>query len=88
MLLYLVQVTNLSLTTEVRKKVYPKDMMMIYQLVKKLQKDNINEIWEGYKVVHNWYIRPGMLWLPDKMEMRYKMLVKKCLENRGHNVLD
>jgi len=55
---------------------------------RKIAEENINQVWEGYKVVHNWYIRPGMLWLPDKMEMRYKMLVKKCLENRGHNVLD
>ena len=55
---------------------------------RKIAENNINQVWEGYKVVHNWYIRPGMLWLPDKMEMRYKKLVKTCLVNRGHNVLD
>ena len=55
---------------------------------RKIAKENINQAWEGYKIVHNWYIRPGMLWLPDKMEMRYKKLVKTCLVNRGHNVLD
>ena len=55
---------------------------------RKIAKENINQVWEGYKVVHNWYLRPGMLWLPDKMEMRYKKLVKTCLVNRGHNVLD
>ena len=55
---------------------------------RKIASENINQAWEGYKIVHNWYIRPGMLWLPDKMEMRYKKLVKTCLVNRGHNVLD
>ena len=55
---------------------------------RKIAEENFKQVWEGYKVVHNWYIRPVMLWLPDKMEMKYKKLVKTCLVNRGHNVLD
>ena len=75
-------------TIEEEKYIPPKTKKNLSPSVRKIAEENINQVWEGYKVVHNWYIRPGMLWLPDKMEMRYKMLVKKCLENRGHNVLD
>ena len=41
-----------------------------------------------YKAVYNYYFRPATLWLPGKMEFRYKASVKKCLTNRGHSVLD
>lgn len=52
-----------------------------------LAKDNTNNIIEGYKVVHNWYIRPSTLFLIDKMEYSYDNLVKECLRGRGHSIL-
>jgi len=52
-----------------------------------LAKDNTNNIVEGYKVVHNWYIRPSFLFLIDKMEYSYDNLVKECLRGRGHSIL-
>ena len=58
------------------------------QHCKLLAKDHTNNFTEAYKAVYNYYFRPATLWLPDKMEFRYKALVKKCLTNRGHSVLD
>ena len=55
---------------------------------KSLAKENTNDFIEAYKAVYNYYIRPATLWLPDKMEFKYKALVKKCLTNRGHSVLE
>lgn len=52
-----------------------------------LAKDNTNGVVEGYKVVHNWYIRPSFLFLIDKMEYSYNNLVKECLRGRGHSIL-
>jgi len=55
---------------------------------KSIAKENTNDFVEAYKAVYNYYIRPATLWLPDKMEFKYKSLVKKCLTNRGHSVLE
>lgn len=55
---------------------------------KAIAKDNTNDFVETYKAIYNYYIRPATLWLPDKMDFKYKALVKKCLTNRGHSVLD
>jgi len=52
-----------------------------------LAKENTNGVVEGYKVVHNWYIRPSFLFLIDKMEYSYNNLVKECLRGRGHSIL-
>lgn len=55
---------------------------------KSIAKENTNDFVEAYKAVYNYYIRPATLWLPDKMEFKYKALIKKCLTNRGHSVLE
>ena len=55
---------------------------------KSIAKENTNDFVEAYKAVYNYYIRPATLWLPNKMEFKYKSLVKKCLTNRGHSVLE
>ena len=58
------------------------------QHCKTLAKENTNQLVESYKVVHNWYLRPGVLWLMPKAEYTNKKLVKNCLEGRGHNVIN
>lgn len=57
-------------------------------LCKKLAQDNTNSFVESYKVAHNWWLRPQTLWLMPKLEYKEKKLVKNCLTNRGHSVLD
>ena len=57
------------------------------QTCKAIGKDNTNSIVESVKVGYNWYIRPQLLWLPDKMEYSYKGIVNKCLIQRGHSIL-
>ena len=57
------------------------------QHCKTLAKENTNDLLEGFKVVHNWYIRPSLLFLPDKAEYDYKRMVNKCMTLRGHAVL-
>lgn len=54
---------------------------------KEIAKQNTNDVLEGFKVVHNWYVRPSLLFLPDKMEYNYKPMVDKCMTLRGHAVL-
>ena len=58
------------------------------QHCKTLAKDNTNEIVEGSKYVWNYYVRPSVLWLPPKMDYDYPKIYKKCLNNRGHSVLN
>ena len=57
-------------------------------LCQELAKENTNQLVESYKVVHNWYLRPSVLWLMPKAEYTNKNLVKNCLTNRGHSVLN
>lgn len=57
-------------------------------LCKELAKKHTNDFYEGYKTVHNWYLRPQTLWLMPKLEYKEKKLVKSCLTNRGHSVID
>ena len=58
------------------------------QHCKTLAKENTNQLVESYKVVHNWYLRPSVLWLVPKVEYTNKKLVKNCLTNRGHSVIN
>ena len=53
-----------------------------------LAKQHTNSLVESYKVVHNLYLRPSTLWLMPKAEYTNKKLVKNCLTNRGHSVLN
>jgi hypothetical protein len=57
-------------------------------LCEELADNNTNQLFESYKVVHNWYIRPQTLWLMPKAEYTKQKLVRNCLEGRGHNVIN
>ena len=54
---------------------------------KMIAKENTNNLLEGFKVVHNWYVRPSLFFLPDEMEYTYEPMVNKCMTLRGHAVL-
>ena len=54
---------------------------------KMIAKENTNNWLEGFKVVHNWYVRPSLFFLPDEMEYTYEPMVNKCMTLRGHAVL-
>jgi len=58
------------------------------QHCKTLAEDNTNEIVESSKYVWNYYVRPSVLWLAPKMDYDYPKIYKKCLNNRGHSVLN
>ena len=49
---------------------------------------NSNFLDKTNAVVFNYYIRPSLLWLPDKKKDLEKTLIKTCLTNRGHSVLN
>lgn len=57
-------------------------------ICEELAKKNTNQLVESYKVVHNWYLRPSVLWLMPKAEYTNKKLIKNCLTNRGHSVIN
>ena len=54
---------------------------------KMIAKQNTNNLLEGFKVIHNWYVRPSLLFLPDEMQYTYEPMVNKCMTLRGHAVL-
>jgi len=60
------------------------DIILCEQLAEK----NTNQVVESYKVVHNWYLRPSTLWLMPKAEYTRKKLIRNCLINRGHSLLN
>ena len=60
------------------------DIILCEQLAEK----NTNELVESYKVVHNWYLRPSTLWLMPKVEYNREKLIRNCLINRGHSLLN
>lgn len=57
------------------------------QTCKAIAEENTNSVIEFAKGTYNWYIRPQLLWLPDKAEYNYKRIVQECLQQRGHSVL-
>ena len=57
-------------------------------LCQELAKQHTNQLVESYKVVHNWYLRPSVLWLMPKAEYTNQKLVRNCLTKRGHSVLN
>ena len=57
-------------------------------LCEELAKKNTNDLVESYKVVHNWYLRPSTLWLMPKAEYTNQKLIRNCLTNRGHSVIN
>ena len=50
--------------------------------------NNSNVINKVHTTVFNYYIRPSLLWLPDEKKDLEKTLIKTCLTNRGHSVLN
>jgi len=58
------------------------------QHCKTLAKQNTNIFVESYKVVQNWYLRPSTLWLMPKAEYTNEKLIRNCLLNRGHSVIN
>jgi hypothetical protein len=60
------------------------DIILCEQIAEK----NTNQVVESYKVVHNWYLRPSTLWLMPKAEYTRKKLIRNCLINRGHSLLN
>ena len=57
------------------------------QTCRAIADENTSDVLEVSKVVYNWYVRPSLLWLPDKWDYDYKRLVNTCMTNRGHSVL-
>ena len=53
---------------------------------KEIAKEN-TPVYEPLKYAYNWYVRPQLLWFPDKAEYSYKAMVNKCLTNRGHSII-
>jgi hypothetical protein len=58
------------------------------QHCKTLAEENTNKIIESSKYVWNYYFRPSVLWLAPKIDYNYSKIYKKCLNNRGHSVLN
>lgn len=57
------------------------------QTCRAIADENTSDALEATKVVYNWYVRPSLLWLPDKWEYDYKQMVNTCMTNRGHSIL-
>ena len=57
------------------------------QTCRSIAAENTSNVIEATKVVYNWYVRPSLLWLPDKWEYDYKRMVNTCMTNRGHSIL-
>tara|TARA_A100001015_G_C14950454_1_gene696516 strand:- start:427 stop:726 length:300 start_codon:yes stop_codon:yes gene_type:complete len=57
------------------------------QTCRSIAKENTSNVIEASKVVYNWYVRPSLLFFPDKWEYSYKRMVNKCMTNRGHSIL-
>jgi|TARA_R100001224_G_C3914661_1_gene113176 hypothetical protein len=50
--------------------------------------DNSNILNKINTKVFNYYIRPSLLWLPDEKKDKEQSIIRKCLESRGHSVLN
>jgi hypothetical protein len=57
------------------------------QTCRAIADENTSDALEATKVVYNWYVRPSLLFFPDKWEYDYKRMVNKCMTNRGHSIL-
>lgn len=57
------------------------------QTCRSIADENTSDVWEASKAFYNWYVRPQLLWLPDKADYKYKQMVNTCMTNRGHSVL-
>ena len=40
------------------------------------------------KAWYNWFVRPASLYLLEEKEYNFKRVLKLCMTNRGHSVLD
>ena len=57
------------------------------QTCRAIADENTSDALEATKVVYNWYVRPSLLFFPDKWEYDYKQMVNTCMTNRGHSIL-
>ena len=57
------------------------------QTCRAIADENTSDTLEATKVVYNWYVRPSLLFFPDKWEYDYKRMVNTCMTNRGHSIL-
>jgi len=57
------------------------------QTCRSIAEENTSDVMEAGKVFYNWYVRPQLLWLPDKADYKYKKLINKCMSKRGHAIL-
>jgi hypothetical protein len=69
---------------EDRANNFTNDLIICQQLAK----ENANQVWENTKVAYNWLVRPQLLWLVDKAEYTERKIIKNCLTNRGHSILN
>ena len=58
------------------------------QHCKTLAKENTNSFVETGKYVWNYYFRASTLYLSPKVDYSYPKIYKKCLEGRGHSVVN
>ena len=58
------------------------------QHCKMLAENNVNSLSELYKRYFNYIVRPSFLYIPDRVEYSYNTLMRYCLSNRGHSVLN
>ena len=56
-------------------------------ICKSIAKKNNSNLDTAYTYLHNYYIRPSLLFLPDKRKIGYNNMVKTCMTNRGHSIL-
>ena len=57
-------------------------------LCEEFSKQHTNFVVESSKYVWNYYFRPATLWLSPKAEYDYPKIYKRCVENRGHSVIN
>ena len=56
-------------------------------ICKGIAKKNNSSLDTAYTYFHNYYLRPSLLFLPDKRKIGYNNMVKTCMTNRGHSIL-
>ena len=62
---------------------YNEDRLVCKQLAHENARiSDIGRVW------YNWFIRPASLYLLDEKEIQFQRVLKDCMVNRGHSVLD
>jgi len=55
---------------------------------KEIANNNSSFLNTANTLLHNWYFRPLTLYIKDHTETDYTKLLRKCMTNRGHSVLN